>query len=46
MDHIVLRGVAAKRLREEAEKHNLSLEEYLLELLTQDMDPEDKAKDT
>jgi len=45
MDYIVLRGATAKRLREEARKHNLSLEEYLLELLTQDMDPEDKARE-
>ena len=45
MDYIVLRGVTARRLREEARKHNLSLEEYLLELLTQDMDPEDKARE-
>ena len=45
MDYIVLRGATAKRLREEARKHNLSLEEYLLELLTQDMNPEDKARE-
>ena len=40
---IVLRGRLAKRVREEAEKHSISVEEYLLELLSQGLDPRDRA---
>lgn len=33
----------ARRVREEAEKHGLSVEEYLVELLSQGLDPGEKA---
>lgn len=42
---IVLRGRLAKRVREEAEKHSISVEEYLLELLSQGLDPRDRARE-
>ncbi|RLF01244.1 MAG: hypothetical protein DRJ64_10895 [Thermoprotei archaeon] len=44
-DAIVVKGVTARRLREEAGKLGLSLDEYLLELLTQNLDPRDRAKE-
>lgn len=40
---IVIRGRLAKRVREEAEKLGISVEEYLVELLSQGLDPKDKA---
>jgi len=36
---------AARRLRAEAERRGLSLEEYLVELATQNLDPADKARE-
>ncbi|MET1159496.1 MAG: PaREP1 family protein [Thermoprotei archaeon] len=46
MDEIViLRGRIAKRIREEAEKHGFSIEEYLVEVLSQDIDPRDRARE-
>jgi len=45
METILISGVIAKRLKEEAKKHNLSIKEYLLELLTQNLDPQNKAKE-
>ena len=41
----MIKGVIAKRLREEAKKLNVSLEEYLLELLTQNLDPKERARE-
>jgi len=45
MSTIVVKGIIAKRLKEEASKLNLSLEEYLLEIATQKLDPRNRAKD-
>jgi len=45
MEALVLKGVVARRLREEAAKQGLGAEEYLLDLLTQDMDPKDRARE-
>jgi len=42
---LLLKGPIAKRLEEEARKHDMTPEEYLLELLTQDLDPQEKAKE-
>ena len=44
-DAIIIKGVAARRLKEEAERLNLRLDEYLLNLLTQNLDPRDRAKE-
>ena len=43
MSEIVLRGWLARRVGEEAEKLGVSVEEYLVELLSQGLDPKDKA---
>ena len=40
---IVVRGRLARRVREEAEKLGVSVDEYLVELLSQGLDPRDKA---
>ena len=40
---IVVRGRPARRIREEAEKLGVSVDEYLVELLTQGLDPKDRA---
>ncbi len=40
---IVVRGRLARRVREEAEKLGVSVDEYLIELLSQGLDPKDKA---
>ena len=40
---IVVRGRLAKRVREEAEKLGISVDEYLVELLSQGLDPKEKA---
>jgi len=40
---VVLRGRLARRVREEAGRHGLGVEEYLVELLSQNLDPRDKA---
>ncbi len=45
METVVLRGVVARRLKEEALKHGLSPEEYMIEVLTRDLDPKDRAKE-
>jgi len=45
METVVVKGVIARRLKEEAEKLDLTLEEYLLELLACNMDPKDRARE-
>ncbi len=40
---IVVRGRLARRVREEAEKLGISVDEYLVELLSQGLDPKSKA---
>ncbi len=40
---LVIRGRLARRVREEAERQGLSVEEYLVELLSRDLDPRDRA---
>ena len=40
---IVVRGRLARRIREEAEKLGASIDEYLVELLSQGLDPRDRA---
>ena len=45
MEAVVLRGVVARRLKEEASKRGLSPEEYMLDVLTRDLDPKDRAKE-
>ncbi len=40
---IVVRGHLAKRVKEEAEKLGISVYEYLVELLSQNLDPKDRA---
>ena len=40
---LVIRGRLARRVREEAEKYGLSVEEYLVEVLSQGLDPKDRA---
>ena len=45
METVVVKGVIARRLKEEAEKLNLTLEEYLLELLARNMNPKDRARE-
>ena len=42
---IILPRIVIHRLRVEAEKQGLSLEEYLLELITQGLDPKEKARE-
>ncbi len=40
---IVVRGWLTRRVKEEAEKLGVSVEEYLVELLSQGLDPKDRA---
>ncbi len=40
---IVVRGRLAQRVREEAAKRGVSVDEYLAELLSRDLDPRDRA---
>ena len=40
---IIVRGWLAQRVREEAEKLGVSVEEYLVELLSQNLDPEGRV---
>jgi hypothetical protein len=40
---VVLRGRIAKRLREEAKRLGVSVDEYIVELLSQNLDPESRA---
>ena len=42
---VVLRGWLARRVKEEAERLGFSVEEYLVELLSQGLDPRDKARE-
>lgn len=42
---IVIRGRLARRVREEAEKLGMSTDEYVVELLSQGLDPEEKARE-
>ncbi len=41
----MIRGRLARRIREEAERHGLSVEEYLVELLSRDLDPKGRAQE-
>lgn len=41
----VVGGVAARRLREEAERLGLSLDEFVLELVTRNLDPAERARE-
>ncbi len=43
LEAIVVRGRIAKRVVEEAKKLGLSVDEYLVELLSQGLDPRDRA---
>ena len=43
MEELVLRGRLARRIRGEAEKLGVSIEEYLVELLSQGLDPKGRA---
>jgi len=46
LDQVILvRGRLAKRLREEAEKLGITIDVYLVELLTQGLDPKDRARE-
>jgi len=40
---IVIRGRIAERVREEAEKLGLSVDEYIVELISRELDPRDRA---
>ncbi|MEB3806438.1 MAG: PaREP1 family protein [Desulfurococcales archaeon] len=42
---LLIRGRLAKRVREEAEKLGFSVEEYLVEVLSQGLDPKDRARE-
>ena len=42
---LVIRGRLAKRVKEEAEKLGFSIDEYLIEVLSQDLDPRDRAQE-
>ncbi len=42
---IIIPESIARRVREEAEKHGMTPEEYILEVLTRDLDPEEKVRD-
>ena len=44
-DVVVIKGAAAKRLKKEAQRLDISPDEYLLDLLTQNLDPADRAKE-
>lgn len=45
MEVILLKGTIAERLKKEAEKLDMNLEEFLLEFFTQNLDPKDRAKE-
>jgi len=45
MATIVIPRAIAEKVRREAEKLGISLEEYLLELISRDLDPKSKAKE-
>ena len=40
---VVIRGRLARRVREEAEKLSITIDEYLVELLVQNLDPDKRA---
>ena len=40
---IIVRGRVAKRVREEAKKLGISVDEYFIDLITQGLDPKDRA---
>ena len=40
---LVIRGWLARRVREEAERLGFTVDEYLVEVLTRDLDPKDKV---
>ena len=42
-DAVILRGRLARRVREEAKKAGFSAEEYVVELLSQGLDPRERA---
>jgi len=42
---LLIRGWAARRVREEAEKLGVSVDEYMVELLSQELDPKDRARE-
>ncbi len=42
-ESLLIRGRLARRVREEAERLGISVDEYLVGLLSQDLDPKDKA---
>jgi len=42
---IIVRGRIARRVREEAERLGVSVDEYLVELLSQGLDPKDRARE-
>ena len=42
---IIIPESIARRVREEAERHGMTPEEYILEVLTRDLDPEEKVRD-
>ena len=42
-ESLLIRGRLAKRIRDEAERLGFSVQEYLVELLSQGLDPKDKA---
>ncbi len=44
-DALLIRGRLARRVREEAEKLGFSVEEYLVEVLSQSLDPKDRARE-
>ncbi len=41
---IIIRGRLARRVREEAERLGVSVDEYIVEILSQGLDPEDRAR--
>jgi len=45
METVVLKGFVARKLREEASRRGLSLEEYMLEVLTQGLNSEERARE-
>ena len=45
LGEVILRGRLARRIREEAEKLGYSVDEYLVEVLSQGINPKDKARE-
>jgi len=44
-EYLLIRGRLARRVREEAERLGVSVEEYLVEVLSQGLDPRDRARE-